>query len=171
MKQVYDEIKSFLNDTDIDLFESESIIFVDWREDDEAVVNYVHYFLDEDDKFEYKVEEDGDFKIILYSKDDGLSDKKSRTIVDPNSRDITIKVLNDFLKPDYEIRWFMETLGDDTLGFAVMKLDWWNKLAEEFGDRLDFYFAKIDSNSRMFELEMDEAFDLIKQRKNFNMER
>lgn len=36
-------------------------------------------------------------------------------------RDITIKYLNDFIQPSYEIRFCIESLGNDTLAFVVLK--------------------------------------------------
>ena len=39
---------------------------------------------------------------------------------DEQDRDVTIKYFNDFVKPDYEVRWFAESLGNDTLGFTVL---------------------------------------------------
>lgn len=30
------------------------------------------------------------------------------------------QIFNDFVKPDYEVRWFAESLNDDTLGFTVL---------------------------------------------------
>ena len=42
MENLYKELRSFfVNDIDVnDLFDSEAIIWIDWREDDEDVVRY-----------------------------------------------------------------------------------------------------------------------------------
>ena len=48
MENLYKELRSFLaNDMDLnDLFDSEAIIWIDWREDDEDVVNYFNDMMD-----------------------------------------------------------------------------------------------------------------------------
>ena len=49
MENLYKELRSFFtNDMDLtDLFDSEAIIWIDWREDDEDVVNYFNDMMDE----------------------------------------------------------------------------------------------------------------------------
>ena len=49
MENLYKELRSFFaNDIDVnDLFDSEAIIWIDWREDDEDVVNYFNDMMDE----------------------------------------------------------------------------------------------------------------------------
>lgn len=37
--------------------------------------------------------------------------------MDNMDRDTTIKYFNEIIKEDFEIRWFVESLGDDTLAF------------------------------------------------------
>ena len=48
MENLYKELRSFFaNDMDLnDLFDSEAIIWIDWREDDEDVVNYFNDMMD-----------------------------------------------------------------------------------------------------------------------------
>ena len=117
MENLYKELRSFFaNDIDLtDLFDSEAIIWIDWREYDEDVVNY----------------------------------------------------FNDFVQPDYEVRWFAESLGNDTLGFTVLSGAEWAKLDDEFGaDTVRYYFEPIDFESDMFNLGMDEVFALLALREN-----
>jgi len=49
MENLYKELRSFFaNDIDVnDLFDSEAIIWIDWREYDEDVVNYFNDMMDE----------------------------------------------------------------------------------------------------------------------------
>ena len=49
MENLYKELRSFFaNDMDLnDLFDSEAIIWIDWREYDEDVVNYFNDMMDE----------------------------------------------------------------------------------------------------------------------------
>ena len=86
---------------------------------------------------------------------------------DEKDRDVTIKYFNDFVKPDYEVRWFAESLGDDTLGFTVLSGTEWLKLEDEFGaDIVCYYFVPIDLESNMFNLSMSEVSALLELREN-----
>lgn len=56
------------------------------------------------------------------------------------------------------IRWFMESLGNDTLGFIIMKSEDWNRLEEKYGSKiLNFYFEKIEIGKVIFEMSMEEV--------------
>lgn len=86
---------------------------------------------------------------------------------DEQDRDVTIKYFNDFVKPAYEVRWFTESLGNDTLGFTVLSGLEWAKLNDEFGaDMVRYYFEPIDFESDMFNLGMDEASALLALRED-----
>ena len=86
---------------------------------------------------------------------------------DEQDRDVTIKYFNDFVKPDYEVRWFAESLGNDTLGFTVLSGAEWANLEDEFGaDIVRYYFEPIDLESNMFNLDMDEVSALLELREN-----
>ena len=104
MEDMYTLVKDFFShDMDlVDLFDSEAIIWIDWREDDEDVV-----------------------------------------------------------------RWFVESLGNDTLGFTVLSGAEWAKLEDEFGtDIVRYYFEPINLESNMFNLDMDEVSTLLELREN-----
>ncbi|MBS5756762.1 MAG: hypothetical protein KHW53_09095 [Veillonella sp.] len=148
MENLYKELRSFFaNDIDLtDLFDSEAIIWIDWREYDEDVVNYFNDMMDEPIDIKKELQ-------IPYG--------------DEQDRDVTIKYFNDFIKPDYEVRWFVESLGNDTLGFTVLSVSEWAKLDGEFGaDTVRYYFEPIDFESDMFNLGMDEVFALLALREN-----
>ena len=147
-----------------DLFDSESIIWIDWREYDEDVVRY----------FNDMMAEPIDIELVSNGKPYGddivlKNDNKELQIPygDEQDRDVTIKYFNDFVKPDYEVRWFTESLGNDTLGFTVLSVAEWAKLDDEFGaDTVRYYFEPIDFESDMFNLGMDEVFALLALREN-----
>ena len=166
MENLYKELRSFFaNDIDLtDLFDSEAIIWIDWREYDEDVV---HYFND-------MMAEPIDIKTVSNGKsygDDIVLKKGDKELQipygDEKDRDVTIKYFNDFVQPDYEVRWFVESLGNDTLGFTVLSVSEWAKLDGEFGaDTVRYYFEPIDFESDMFNLGMDEVFALLALREN-----
>ena len=166
MEGMYNLVKDFFShDMDlVDLFDSEAIIWIDWREYDEDVVNY----------FNDMMNEPIDIQIVSNGKpygDDIVLKNGNKELQipygDEQDRDVTIKYFNDFVKPDYEVRWFAESLGNDTLGFTVLSGAEWAKLNDEFGaDTVRYYFEPIDLESNMFNLDMDEVSALLELREN-----
>ena len=166
MEDMYTLVKDFFShDMDLDdLFDSEAIIWIDWREDDEDVVRYFNDMIDEpiDIQTVSNGKPYGD-DIVLKKGDKELQIPYG----DEQDRDVTIKYFNDFVQPDYEVRWFAESLGNDTLGFTVLSVSEWAKLDGEFGaDTVRYYFEPIDFESDMFNLGMDEVFALLALREN-----
>lgn len=93
-KDIYLYKKFLENSENVDNFiESDAIIWIDWRENDEDIIPY-----------EEKMD-----------------------------RDNTIKYLNEYIKPIYEIRFCMESLGNDALAFCLLEENLWNELEKEFG--------------------------------------
>ena len=166
MEDMYTLVKDFFShDMDLDdLFDSEAIIWIDWREDDEDVVNYFNDMMDEPI----------DIQTVSNGKsygDDIVLQKGDKELLipygDEKDRDVTIKYFNDFVQPDYEVRWFTESLGNDTLGFTVLSGAEWAKLNDEFGaDTVRYYFEPINLESNIFNLDMDEVFALLALREN-----
>lgn len=166
MEGMYNLVKDFFShDMDlVDLFDSEAIIWIDWREYDEDVVNYFNDMMDE--PIDIQTVSNGK----LYGDDIVLKNGNKELQIpygDEQDRDVTIKYFNDFVKPDYEVRWFAESLGNDTLGFTVLSGAEWAKLNDEFGaDTVRYYFEPIDLKSNMFNLDMDEVSELLELREN-----
>lgn len=166
MENLYKELRSFFaNDIDVnDLFDSEAIIWIDWREDDEDVVNYFNDMMDE--PIDIQTVSNGK----PYGDDIVLKNGNKELQIpygDEQDRDVTIKYFNDFVKPDYELRWFAESLGNDTLGFTVLSGAEWANLEDEFGaDTVRYYFEPINLESNMFNLDMDEVSALLELREN-----
>ena len=166
MEDMYTLVKDFFShDMDLDdLFDSEAIIWIDWREDDEDVVRYFNDMMDEpiDIQTVSNGKPYGD-DIVLQKGDNELLIPYG----DEKDRDVTIKYFNDFVQPDYEVRWFTESLGNDTLGFTVLSGAEWANLEDEFGtDIVRYYFEPINLESNMFNLDMDEVFALLALREN-----
>lgn len=89
--------------------------------------------------------------------------------MDNMDRDTTIKYFNEIIKEDFEIRWFVESLGDDTLAFCILPNHLWSSLENEFSKEVvDYYFMTISLESVMFDLDVDSVFDLISLRKDNN---
>ncbi|OOH92402.1 hypothetical protein BMT54_00415 [Pasteurellaceae bacterium 15-036681] len=170
-KEIYNSLKTFLeNPENVDAFiELDAIVWVDWRECDEDIVSYFNEKLDE--KIEVQLVDNGK----PYGNDISLKKDKIELEIpyeEEMDRDTTIKYLNNFIKPKYEIRWWLETLGNDTLGFVVLESNKWAELDQEFGrSKLNYYFSPIGIERTMFDLDMDEVFLLLELRsKNKNMD-
>ena len=109
MNKVYNEIKEFLKDPIKNreaFFNNSSITWIDWREYDEDIIGYFNGLLAHDDIIELETKEiDLGRGIDLILK----KDNKVLTIPyedDETDRDITIKTLDEFISPKYQIRVF-----------------------------------------------------------------
>lgn len=157
MTTICQAIEDFINDpTQLeDIYHSEEIMWVDWREYDEDIVAYFNASIGN----EIRVEREDHGKGY---GDDILLRYKDRTMMipyeDEMERDITISSVNELLAPDYQIRLFMESLGNDTLGFVVLSPKDWKDLEKHLGkERLEYYFLPVEVGMEMFRLDFDEA--------------
>ena len=145
---------------------SDALIWVDWGDEDESVLSYLNDVLPETAQIDYECtdsETERGFDILL--KKDGEAHVIPYA-TDAADRDTTLKAAQEYLAPAYEIRWYMGSLGSDTLAFAVLPTDDWQKLEREFdAEQVTYYFAPIHADSQMFEMDVDEVFDLLEQRK------
>ena len=164
MNDIFDAVKSFLSGqiTMDDFFESSAVVWVDWREDDSDLIEYFNDLMKE--PIEVQMLDNGK----PYG-DDILLKKGEKEFLIPYQevmdRDTTIKYFNDCIKPEYEIRWFVESLGSDTLGFVLLPSYEWQALAEEFGHaKVENDFLPITLESKMFDLDVNDVFDLIELR-------
>ena len=164
MSTVYHQVKNlFENPNSIELFwDSNELVWIDWREYDEDIIRYFNEMME--DKLELELIDNGKpygDDIVLVKG----TEKLQIPYEEEMDRDTTIKYLNEFIKPDYEIRWFLESLGNDTLGFILLKSDEWKKLEEEFDNNtLGYYFAPITLDSKMFDFMMSEVDELLELR-------
>lgn len=164
MNTVYHQVKNCLENPDsIELFwDSNALVWIDWREYDEDIIRYFNEMME--DKLELEMIDNekpyGDDIVLVKG-----TEKLQIPYEDEMNRDTTIKYLNEFIKPNYEIRWFLESLGNDTLGFVLLQSDEWKKLEEEFDNNtLGSYFAPITLDSKMFDLEMNEGLEVLELR-------
>ena len=164
MNKFYNEIKNFFEnpiDNMENFFNSRAITWIDWREYDEDIISYFNCLLPQEDIVD--VEKLGRGIDIILKKDN-----KTLTIPyenDKTDRDITIKTLNDFIAPKYQIRVFMESLGDDTLAFTVLNSDEWKELENSVGkEKLDFFFTPISQFKGIFNMSMEEVMKIYTER-------
>ena len=168
MNKVYNEIKEFLKDPIKNreaFFNNSSITWIDWREYDEDIIGYFNGLLPQEDIVDVEIKE-----IKLGRGIDIILKKDNKTLAipyedDETDRDITIKTLDEFISPKYQIRLFSESLGDDTLAFTVLNSDEWKDLENEFGkEKLEFFFIPVSQFKGIFNMSMEEVMDISEKR-------
>ena len=168
MNKFYNEIKNFFEnpvDNMENFFNSRAITWIDWREYDEDIISYFNCLLPQEDIVDVEIKE-----IKLGRGIDIILKKDNKTLTipyedDKTDRDITIKTLNDFIAPKYQIRVFMESLGDDTLAFTVLNSDEWKDLENEFGkEKLEFFFTPVSQFKGIFNMSMKEVKKIYTER-------
>ena len=168
MNKVYNEIKEFLEnpvDNMENFFNSRAITWIDWREYDEDIISYFNGLLPQEDIVDVEIKE-----IKLGRGIDIILKKDNKTLAipyedDETDRDITIKTLDEFISPKYQIRLFSESLGDDTLAFTVLNSDEWKELENEFGkEKLEFFFTPVSQFKGIFNMSMKEVMKISKKR-------
>ena len=85
---------------------------------------------------------------------------------DVMDRDTTIIYVNELIKPDFEIRLFIENLGSDTLGFVILDRASWERFEKEYNTDVSRYFMPINKKSRIFELSLREVEEYLKLSKD-----
>ena len=168
MNKFYNEIKNFFEnpvDNMENFFNSRAITWIDWREYDEDIISYFNGLLPKEDIVDVEIKE-----IKLGRGIDIILKKDNKTLAipyedDATDRDITIKTLNDFISPKYQVRVFMESIGDDTLAFTVLNSDEWKELENEFGkEKLEFFFTPVSQFKGIFNMSMKEVKKIYTER-------
>ena len=168
MNKVYNEIKEFLEnpvDNMENFFNSRAITWIDWREYDEDIISYFNGLLPQEDIVDVETKE-----IKLGRGIDIILKKDNKTLAipyadDETDRDITIKTLDEFISPKYQIRLFSESLGDDTLAFTVLNSNEWKELENEFGkEKLEFFFTPVSQFKGIFNMSMKEVRKICTER-------
>ena len=162
------EIKSFFEnpvDNMENFFNSRAITWIDWREYDEDIISYFNGLLPQEDIVDVEIKE-----IKLGRGIDIILKKDNKTLAipyedDETDRDITIKTLDEFISPKYQIRLFSESLGDDTLAFTVLNSNEWKELENEFGkEKLEFFFTPVSQFKGIFNMSMKEVKKIYTER-------
>ena len=168
MNKVYNELREFFENPANNMekfFNSEAITWVDWREYDEDIISYFNGLLPQEDIVDVEIKE-----IKLGRGIDIILKKDNKTLAipyedDETDRDITIKTLDEFISPKYQIRLFSESLGDDTLAFTVLNSDEWKELENEFGkEKLEFFFTPVSQFKGIFNMSMKEVKKIYTER-------
>ncbi len=163
-----EEVKEFLlapDENKDNFWESDALIWVDWGDFDDSIIKYFNDKLPDEDKIQFEcVEIEKGRGIDIFLHKDGVSTAIPYAD-DYTDRDTTLKSIEAYVSPKYQIRWYMGSLGSDTLAFCIGLSSQWEQLEQEFGaEKVAYYFAPIQADRAMFEMDVDEVFDLLEQR-------
>lgn len=123
---------------------SDIVFWVDWREEDDAIIEYCEKCLQTNSLWaEVRGASEG-LELIIKFQGNIYTEK----VVD---RDKTIITLNEIVKPKYEIRFCKVSEGSDTLAFLPLSIQEWDQLIEKYGeDKINKCFEPINQNSIIF---------------------
>ncbi len=154
MEQNYALVRTFLENPSASaetFWESQVLVWVDWREEDEYIVKYFNACLPEKDKIGYEcVDCDKPRGIDILLKGKGV-DKAIPYASERLDRNTTINAIQEFLAPDYQIRLYIESLGGDTLAFCLLSVGEWTRLEDEYSTRtVARYFEPVRPECSLF---------------------
>lgn len=102
-----EEIRKLLeapDDTKDEFWDSGELIWIDWRDFDDSIINYFNKKLPDEDKIQFEcVESEKERGIDIFLKKDGVS----RAVPygdDCTDRDTTLKSIQEYVSPKYQIR-------------------------------------------------------------------
>jgi len=150
MKLIREYLKEEISFEDAFYNAYDTIMWVDWREEDDAIIRYCEDII----KTGYlsatyqDVDNEIGFNIIINYKEQEYPIPYKGKEAD---RDTTIITLNEVLRPEYEIRFCEDSAGSDTLAFLPLKAVQWAELEKEFGtNKIEELFCKISTDSKFF---------------------
>ncbi len=146
-------------------WESDELIWVDWRDSDDSIISCFNEKLSEKDKIQFEcIEIKKERGIDILLKKNGVS--RAIPYADEYmDRDTTLRSIQEYVSPKYQIRWYMGSLGGDTLAFCIYPAHQWKQIEQEFGaEKVAYYFAPVQADSIMFEMDMNDVSNLLEQR-------
>lgn len=147
-------IERFLSkptEANLDRFlDSPDVVFwVDWREEDDAIVQYCEDILQTEQLgAELRdIEEEPGFQLVITYKDQSLD---VSLLADLADRHITLVALNQAIGADFEVRFCIASAGGDTLAFVPLPNEVWRQLEEKYPNVVAEHFAKIEERPNLF---------------------
>ncbi|NTG51694.1 hypothetical protein G6M04_30320 [Agrobacterium rhizogenes] len=122
------------------------ILWVDWGEEDDRIVSECARILGLDG-LSARFVEHGDAISLEVTRDGRV------TMVDydgPADRDMTLLALDRALRPDYELRYCVESGGSDTAAFLPLFSADWKRLERDYPDAVRRRFAQLSPDTPIF---------------------
>jgi len=124
------------------LLEDENMVFwVDWGEEDDAIIEYCESLINTGALRGDLVDVDNGAGFELYIN---YREKRMKVplVIGPEDRHITILTLNAILRPEYEIRYCIDSSDSDSAAFLPLSSAVWNELEKRYGNRVNKRFYK-----------------------------
>lgn len=133
--------------------DSRTAIVVDWREEDDAIIEYFAKFLP-DESLSGQRNDEG--LIVNYN---GVSHPVPLTFSD-SDRLITVRGIQVIIAPKYTVKLFRPSILSDTWVYYVRPTSWWDAMEQADIGRLTELFENVPSDSRaLAPEEMKGAFE------------
>lgn len=131
------------------LADETTVFWVDWRQGDETIVEDCEAVLRTGVLSSERVEVDTDDGYEVHIVYRGRRHKVPLTY-SGRDRHITICSLNDVLRPDFEVRFCIDSNGSDTLAFLPLPATEWAALEGRYGDAVAGRFYRIAARPNLF---------------------
>lgn len=135
-----DDIQALLDDR-------ETVFWVDWREEDDAIARYCEGILQTGTLTSEFVDVEGNCELYIHYNGRRVT---VPIIFSYEDRHITICSLNEILQPDYEVRYLTASRDMDTLAFLPLTANDWSVIERQYGARVGELFYKILPNPNLF---------------------
>ena len=131
------------------LIDRSVVFWVDWREQDDAIVEYCEAVLQTGALSAAYVESDNEagFTLRITFRD---KETKVPLVVGVEDRHITLRTLNQVLAPEFEIRYVVASCGSDSAAFLPLAAESWSALDLAFGDAVRLSFQSIRVKPNLF---------------------
>lgn len=147
----------------VELTEEDLVFWVDWKEDDEDIVDDIASRLDGDELFAETIDADssrGYDMVLRYNDHDTIVSYDEKEA----ERDLTLQAIGEAVDDDYSLRFCRYSVGGDTLAFIVLPNEDWKQLEEEHGvARVEQLFETVGEGSRMFGLSFNEIDEILEE--------
>jgi hypothetical protein len=131
------------------LADEETVFWVDWRQEDDSIPAACEQILRTGVLTGelVKVQSENGYEVYVRFRD-----RRERVPLTYSGADrhITIYSLNDILRPYYEIRFCIDSQGNDTLAFLPLPSYQWENLEQRFGAGIHHRFHKIAASPNLF---------------------
>jgi hypothetical protein len=131
------------------LQDEETVFWVDWRQDDDSIPDACEAVLQTGKLAGKLVEVDTDqgYEVWIRYGDRFVQVPLTYTAGD---RHITLCSLNETLRPDYEVRFCIDSHGSDAAAFLPLAAHQWRDLEHKYGDAVAKHFYKFKDRPNLF---------------------
>lgn len=131
------------------LDDEETVFWVDWREEDDVLVEYCEDILQTGELSAEELDADNEagFELIVQYQDNRI---KVPLEIGEGDRHITLVAINQVMQTDYEIRFCIDSYGSDTLAFLPLATKDWQALESEFSDAVAKRFYRLTDKPNLF---------------------